>query len=142
MTRTEGDGRRTVLTTARTLDELRDELRAEEPNEYGDRTIDWTDLPTFGGEEPACTRSIWSWDESRLLIGDFADELRIVSRREFFERPDEIAPLQSVIDASGLSTRKWAEQVVWRDERTVRRWLAGRAIPATVVKELRRRLME
>ncbi len=53
-----------------------------------------------------------------------------------------IALLRSVIDASGLSTRKWAERVAWRDERTVRRWLAGRAIPATVVKELRRRLME
>ncbi|MBA2708676.1 MAG: hypothetical protein H0U59_12800 [Gemmatimonadaceae bacterium] len=50
--------------------------------------------------------------------------------------------LRSAIDASGLSTRKWAEQVAWRDERTVRRWLAGRAIPAAVVRELRRRLME
>jgi len=47
-----------------------------------------------------------------------------------------------MIRRSGLSSRQWAEREAVRDERTVRRWLAGRAIPATVVKELRRRLME
>ncbi len=125
---------------ATTLDGLLAELRAEEPNEQGDTEIDWTDLPTFGGEEPNETGigPIWSWDETRILVGASADELRIVSRREFFERPDEIALLRSVIDASGLSARKWAESVAWRDERTIRRWLAGdSSIPALVVEKLR-----
>ncbi|MBA3762232.1 MAG: hypothetical protein H0X04_02665 [Chthoniobacterales bacterium] len=47
-----------------------------------------------------------------------------------------------MVRRSGLSSRRWAEQAMVRDERTVRRWLAGRAIPAAVVRELRRRLME
>ncbi len=47
-----------------------------------------------------------------------------------------------MVRRSGLSSRRWAEQAMVRDERTVRRWLAGRTIPDTVVKELRRRLME
>jgi hypothetical protein len=46
--------------------------------------------------------------------------------------------IAAAIRASGLSTRKWAEQVMVRDERTVRRWLAGRPIPETVIRELRR----
>ncbi len=122
----------------RTLDELLDALRAEKPNQQGDTAIDWTDLPTFGGEEPNDPGGIWSWDETRLLVGASVDELRIVSRREFFDRPDEIALLRSVIDASGLSARKWAESVAWRDERTIRRWLAGDSpIPGTVIERLR-----
>jgi hypothetical protein len=50
--------------------------------------------------------------------------------------------VEAAIAASGLSTRKWAERVMVRDERTVRRWLAGHPIPETVIRELRRRLAE
>ena len=32
--------------------------------------IDLSDLPTFGGEEPADTRGVWSWDEKNLLVSD------------------------------------------------------------------------
>jgi hypothetical protein len=46
--------------------------------------------------------------------------------------------LAAVIAASGLSARRWAEDVAWRDERTIRRWLAGDSpIPAIVVTKLR-----
>ncbi|MCP4661006.1 MAG: hypothetical protein GY856_36860 [bacterium] len=42
---------------------------------------DWdTSLPTFGGEEPADTAEIWSWDETRLIVGTCADDLEIVDR--------------------------------------------------------------
>lgn len=36
-------------------------------------------LPTFGGEAPADTREVWSWDETRLLVGSGRD-LEIVPR--------------------------------------------------------------
>ena len=39
-------------------------------------SVDMTDLPTFGGEAPADTSGIWSWDETRLLVED----MRIVKR--------------------------------------------------------------
>ena len=38
---------------------------------------------------------------------------------------DDRDRLARVIAASGLSARVWATTVVYRDERTVRRWLAG-----------------
>lgn len=45
--------------------------------------------------------------------------------------------LARVIAASGLSARRYAVEVLLRDERTVRRWLAGDApIPAPVVAHL------
>ena len=39
-----------------------------------------TELPTFGGEEPTHTRGIWSWDESRMIVGDCADDFEVVWR--------------------------------------------------------------
>jgi len=45
--------------------------------------------------------------------------------------------LQSRITASGLSARRFARIVLLRDERTVRRWLAGESpIPKAVVQFL------
>lgn len=44
--------------------------------------IDWTSLPTFGGEEPHNTVGVWSWDATRLLVGTCADDLKIVDRAE------------------------------------------------------------
>lgn len=32
--------------------------------------IDFSELPKFGGDEPSDTGEVWSWDETRLLIGD------------------------------------------------------------------------
>lgn len=45
---------------------------------------------------------------------------------------DARAAVSAAIDASGLSIAEWARTVVGRDERTVRRWLAGASIPAQV----------
>lgn len=46
--------------------------------------------------------------------------------------------LAKAIEASGLSARRFAAEVLLRDERTIRRWLAEDSpIPATVVKWLR-----
>lgn len=40
-----------------------------------------TELPTFGGEEPLDTDGIWSWDETRLIVGLCAEDMRIIDRR-------------------------------------------------------------
>ncbi len=40
--------------------------------------------------------------------------------------------LREAITASGLSARRFAVAILWRDERTVRRWLAGDEIPDVV----------
>lgn len=46
--------------------------------------------------------------------------------------------LRRAITASGLSARRFAEDVMVRDERTVRRWIAGDVeIPAVVLRKLR-----
>ena len=42
--------------------------------------------------------------------------------------------LRALIAASGLSTVKYAEQVMARNPRTLRRWLAGGTIPDVVVR--------
>lgn len=44
--------------------------------------------------------------------------------------------LRRVIDASGMSARKYATEILLRDERTVRRWLAGDAIPDVVMARI------
>lgn len=50
---------------------------------------------------------------------------------------DPVALLRSAIERSGLSARQYAETVLLRDERTVRRWLAGDSpIPEPVVRFL------
>ena len=50
---------------------------------------------------------------------------------------DDAAKLRAVIEASGLSARRFARDVLFRDERTVRRWLAGDSpIPEPVSSRL------
>src|SRR5688572_17421431 len=49
--------------------------------------------------------------------------------------------LALMIKRSGLSARAFARDVLWRDERTVRRWLAGDSpVPAVVADRLREQL--
>ncbi len=81
-------------TAPASLDELMDVLRSEPQGEQGESAdyardhglrvahgvLDWTDLPVFGGDEPADTAGVWSWDAMRLLVGSSADELMIVPR--------------------------------------------------------------
>lgn len=48
-----------------------------------------------------------------------------------------VALLRAAIRRSGLSNRQFAERVLARDERTVRRWIAGTSpIPDAVVRWL------
>lgn len=42
--------------------------------------VDETSLPTFGGEDPPDTTGVWSWDETRLLVGPCFSELEIIPR--------------------------------------------------------------
>lgn len=46
--------------------------------------------------------------------------------------------LRRLIEASGLSARRFAFDVLSRDERTVRRWLAGETIPESAATWLER----
>ena len=47
--------------------------------------------------------------------------------------------LRQRIDESGLSARRYAMEVLLRDERTVRRWLAGDSpVPDVVLRFLER----
>jgi len=66
--------------------------------------------------------------------------LRVGTRRGWprgMARPDHVALLRAAIAASGLSARRYATEVLTRDERTVRRWLAGKSpIPRAVVAML------
>lgn len=70
---------RIAVATARTLGELLTALQAEDDC----RLVDWTSLPSFGGEDPVDTRQVWSCDPTHLLVGTCADDLRIVSRRRW-----------------------------------------------------------
>lgn len=51
---------------------------------FADSDADWVDyssLPNYGGEEPDDTSCVWSWDETRLLVGE-CQPFRIVDREE------------------------------------------------------------
>ena len=43
---------------------------------------DWTDLPNYGGLTPENTVGVWSWDETRLLVGECSDDLVLMSRAD------------------------------------------------------------
>ena len=53
------------------------------------------------------------------------------------KQPKPVELLRTAIERSGLSARQYAVTVLLRDERTVRRWLAGDSpIPQPVVEFL------
>ena len=57
----------------RTLDDLFDAIKRG--------AVDLDDaLPVFGGAEPRDTASVWSWDPTRLLVGECVGNLEIVPR--------------------------------------------------------------
>ena len=52
-------------------------------------------------------------------------------------RAEQVAKLRAAIARSGLSNRQYAERILARDERTVRRWLSGKQdIPHVVLRLL------
>ena len=59
------------------LDELFDALKWREQF----ARADWTDLPTFG-EFPDDTECVWSWDETRQIVGTCADDILIEDRND------------------------------------------------------------
>lgn len=54
---------------AHSLDGLLDVV-SNDDSEAGSTPLDYTNLPTFGGEEPRDTSNVFSWDAGRLLIQD------------------------------------------------------------------------
>ena len=50
---------------------------------------------------------------------------------------ESVTLLKNAIEASGLSIRRYAVEVLGRDERNVRRWLAGDAMPNALLKMLK-----
>jgi len=65
-----------MSTTPNTLTSLLEQIKRGE--------IDLNDaLPTFGGEEPADTDCVWSWDETHILVGTCAHDARIVTRDHY-----------------------------------------------------------
>jgi hypothetical protein len=61
-----------------TLDDLFALMKARDP-----RLPRWDSLPNFGGQEPADTFGVWSWDETRLIAGSCAEDIEIVNRDEY-----------------------------------------------------------
>lgn len=60
-----------------TLDSLLASMRS---GALSERDADWSDLPSYGGATPENTLGIWSWDETRLLVGECSTDLWLISR--------------------------------------------------------------
>jgi len=57
---------------------------------------------------------------------------RAIDPRTPDERQSDVNLIVDAILASGLSARRFAEWITWRDERTIRRWSSGEVpIPTT-----------
>lgn len=85
------------VNTAASLCELRDILNSyEEPEDEQIELcveVDLTSLPTFGGEEPANTLGVWSWDEKHLLVCnsinrfEIEDRVGMTIRTDYWRKP-------------------------------------------------------
>ncbi|MBK5247495.1 MAG: hypothetical protein JJE49_09555 [Peptostreptococcaceae bacterium] len=64
--------------SAKNLEELYELMIKNDPS-IMDKGSWSTSLPTFGGPAPSDTTEVWSWDETRLLIGTCASDLQIVN---------------------------------------------------------------
>ena len=67
--------------------EMRDALQPADLDELaaamGEGRVACDDeLPTFGGDEPDDTSGVWSWDATRAIVGNCADDIEIISREE------------------------------------------------------------
>ena len=40
----------------------------------------WDSLPTFGGPDIQHTVEVWSWDETRKIVGTCSEDIEIVNR--------------------------------------------------------------
>ena len=69
------------------LEELLEILKANgdwagSPQNHGE--LDYSSLPTFGGDEPSNAAGIWSWDEDSVIMGSCSDDFCIESRSDIF----------------------------------------------------------
>jgi len=78
-----------AINAATNLEELLEAITAEYHalSEEDRKDLDLTGLPTYGGEAPADTMYVWSWDEDRLLVGERVEDFHIVTRAEWDARP-------------------------------------------------------
>lgn len=71
----------------KSLDDLYIKMIENHPSVMDYYKNSWSsDLPNFGGEDLAGNDGVWSWDEKRLIIGEFAGDLAIISREEYAAR--------------------------------------------------------
>lgn len=68
----------TAKIAASSLDELLGVIRNSDVSDE-----QMVDLPTFGGDEPPSTHGVWSWDETRLIVGTCADDFKIIDRADY-----------------------------------------------------------
>jgi len=62
------------------LDQLADDIY-DARQLLADNNVDGSDLQRFGGDEPDDTAGVWSWDATRMLVGDGGwGEMEIVAR--------------------------------------------------------------
>lgn len=88
------------LAACETLDDLCRYLRS--PLAASDLTDnDFCDLPTYGGQPPADTYGIWSWDATRLLVGEGQGDLAIVPRVSYDRLTDD--QITALRDESGVA---------------------------------------
>lgn len=74
-----------AVENSQTLQQLCDALNGFEPEFSGQRLEDVVDLcglPTFGGEAPADTSEIWSWDAWNFLYFDVGTSSYYLSSRQ------------------------------------------------------------
>jgi hypothetical protein len=57
------------------LDELFEQMKCNDPD-----LPPWDMLPVFGGPDIEDPDGIWSWDETRMIVGTDSTNLRIVDR--------------------------------------------------------------
>ena len=68
------------------LDDLYKKMLIDHPSTVGRDGMWSSDLPNFGGSDLAGNDGVWSWDATRLIIGEFAGNLEIITREEYAER--------------------------------------------------------
>jgi hypothetical protein len=95
-------------------------------------------LPTFGGEEPAETDGIWSWDRDNLLVSNGAGDLAIIDRPSYEVvdlETDEVlegTPSQTLINKSMAGRHDSGAVRAIYDEKTeiwdISEWIPGARI--------------
>jgi len=116
---------RAALNACQSLENLLDVLRAADRLDEHDSQIFehefLTSLPTFGGERPSDTAEIWSWDETRLMVGTCIREFEIVDRPQWAAGGARLTPelVEAAMAAErstndGKACHRAAERIVAR----------------------------